>query len=351
MHTRQNQTLLQHPSQRGFGLIELMVSMLLSLLLLAGVIAIFISSRTTYERTDQLSRLQENGRFALDTIVRDLRSAGYTGCSKRAEFSSALANANTLLWNFAVPVQGFDGLGASFTPALDPLVATSANAIGDAIVIRAPRPEFEPIRLADFMASETDPVVIESTGPQLIQAGDIVQVSDCQARGVFQVTGYAAGSVAHAAGGGSATAPGNASASAGAAFTENGELVAMRSVVYFLRERIPGSGVTSLYRRQSDSGSADEVVEGVERMQFQFGEDTNNDAEIDVSEYRDASAVTDWNRVLAVRVALLVASATEYGSDRDTNQYQVLNQVVPAAGDRRMRRVFSTTVTLRNAAT
>src|SRR5690349_20318598 len=74
----------------GITLVELMVGMTLSLILLAGVLAIFASSRKTYETIDRLSRIQESGRFALETIVHDLRAAGYIGCRNRAPFFSAL---------------------------------------------------------------------------------------------------------------------------------------------------------------------------------------------------------------------------------------------------------------------
>ena len=66
---------------RGFSLTELMVAMTLSLILLGGVIAVFSSARTTYETTDRLSRIQESGRFALDSMVTDLRATGFIGCS------------------------------------------------------------------------------------------------------------------------------------------------------------------------------------------------------------------------------------------------------------------------------
>src|SRR5690606_32670244 len=46
----------------GFSVVELMVAMAISLLLLAGVVAIFSSSRSSYETTTRLSRIQENGR-------------------------------------------------------------------------------------------------------------------------------------------------------------------------------------------------------------------------------------------------------------------------------------------------
>ena len=66
--------------QKGFTLIEIMISLLLGAFLIGGVLQIFINSRETYRMQDALSRLQENGRFAMDFIGRDLRMADYKGC-------------------------------------------------------------------------------------------------------------------------------------------------------------------------------------------------------------------------------------------------------------------------------
>jgi type IV pilus assembly protein PilW len=341
----------------GFSLVELMVAMTLSLVLLAGVVAIFISSRNTYETTDQLSRVQESGRFALDMIVRDLRGAGFVGCNKRADVLSSLRTPNSILWNFSRAIEGFDGVGASWSPTLDTTIITSANAAGDVIAIRAPRGDYEPLRLLDRMTTDADPMEVDATIVSKIdlKPGDIVQVSDCTSRGIIQVTDAAGGVLAHedqaanASGITDKSSPGNLSGSAGAAFGVNGEVVAMNSVVYFLRASGSGSGL-ALWRRVASANAAEEVVEGVESMQFAYGEDTNNDAVISVNEYRTATNVANWANVLSVRVALLVRSTSQYGTDRDSRTYSVLEKNIAAPNDRRLRQVFSTTVAVRNSA-
>lgn len=65
--------------QRGLSLVELMVAMLISLIVLAGVGQIFLSSRETQRSTHALSQVQEAGRFAFDFITADLRQVGYKG--------------------------------------------------------------------------------------------------------------------------------------------------------------------------------------------------------------------------------------------------------------------------------
>lgn len=63
--------------QRGFSMVELLVALVLSSILLGGIIQLFIGSKQTYRFHDALSRLQENGRFALDIMSNDIRMAGY----------------------------------------------------------------------------------------------------------------------------------------------------------------------------------------------------------------------------------------------------------------------------------
>src|ERR1035437_1396337 len=66
--------------QTGMTLIEIMISLLIGAFLLGGVLEIFISSKQTYRMQEGLSRLQENGRFALDFLAKDIRMTGFQGC-------------------------------------------------------------------------------------------------------------------------------------------------------------------------------------------------------------------------------------------------------------------------------
>ena len=63
--------------QRGLSMVELLVALVLSTILLGGIIQLFIGSKQTYRFHDALSRLQENGRFALDIMSNDIRMADY----------------------------------------------------------------------------------------------------------------------------------------------------------------------------------------------------------------------------------------------------------------------------------
>lgn len=67
----------RHSQQQGFSLIELMIAVTLSMVLMGAALQFISSSRSTYELGDDLSRVQENGRIALDIMVKDLQLASY----------------------------------------------------------------------------------------------------------------------------------------------------------------------------------------------------------------------------------------------------------------------------------
>jgi len=62
---------------KGFSIVELMVAITLSSLLLLGVTKIFIDTKGSYSLREGLSRLQENGRFAMDLAQISFRQVGF----------------------------------------------------------------------------------------------------------------------------------------------------------------------------------------------------------------------------------------------------------------------------------
>lgn len=66
---------------RGFSLIEIMIALTLGLLLSIGIMSLFNSTSRTNKLQDALARLQENGRFAVSQMERDLRMLGAQYCS------------------------------------------------------------------------------------------------------------------------------------------------------------------------------------------------------------------------------------------------------------------------------
>jgi Tfp pilus assembly protein PilW len=69
---------------RGVTLVELLVAMVLGLFLVGVMGMIFLGSKSTFQAQNQVSRLQESARFAIDTISADLRMSGFSTISPPA---------------------------------------------------------------------------------------------------------------------------------------------------------------------------------------------------------------------------------------------------------------------------
>ena len=91
--------------------------------------------------------------------------------------------------------------------------------------------------------------------------------------------------------------------------------------------------------------TAEPLMSNVEAVQFQYGEDTNNDRYPDI--YRNAASVANWANVRSVVVSLRMVSDNDNLAETPQPYLDFAgNSVTPA--DRRLRRNVFTTVALRN---
>lgn len=344
--------------QRGFSLVELMVSVALSLVLMAGVMSIFFSSKVTYFANEKTARLQESGRIALDLMVHDIRSSGYPGCAKQAPIST-LANATDALWNYQQPILGFESSGTgTFTPALSglgvALVPAPVNE-SDVIVVRMLLRDGRALTTQTDLASTTDDLVVPGAATAPVVAGQVMMVTDCNASSIFQASGWTAGtpngSIQHASGGSN---PGNATDDLGYLYQAGARVLPLQTVIYWVGD--DGTG-PSLYRKMG-ADNPELLVEGIQALQIAYGQDTNADRVADT--YLSAATITgaNWDNTISVSLALL-ARSEEVGTDVDRNSYALLTPTlnpalggitVAAANDRRQRMIFTTTTVVRNRA-
>ncbi|MBK9132341.1 MAG: PilW family protein [Gammaproteobacteria bacterium] len=328
--------------QRGLSLVELMVAITISLILLAGVVQIFLSSKTSYRLLEATSRVQENGRFAVGFITEDVRMAGYRGCYRDtpANIEAGISSPTSFNWDYATAIQGNEWTGAAWSPGLNALVAGQVVNGSDVLITRG---------LADdgvnLTATSTSTQIFASDTSNITN-GDIMIVSDCTQSSVFQVTSQtsAAGSVTlnHATGG--AWTPGNASSSLARLYGVDAQVGRLVTNVYYIGTGASGS--PALFRQSTQPGGAiqaQELAEDVENMQVLYGEDTDNDGV--ANRYVTANNVGTWNDVVSVRVSLLIRSEDNISSSAQTYTY---NDTETTAADRRVRRIFNTTIKIRN---
>lgn len=338
--------------QQGLTLIEMMIALTIGMVLLGGVVTVLSSSQQTYRVNEALARIQENARYAFQLLSRDIRMAGYRGCvGDAAAMTNVLNNNADFLWRFDQPLEGFEATGVNgWTPALPPGVITSPKGGRDILVIRGI--EGNHTTVTSHVSESADPGIESGSdfGKELQNYFDkppsdssfTILASNCQGATIFQATGVsnAAGKkmIAHASGSGEP----NTTAALGRSFT-GGEVVRISTRSYYIR--MNSGGILSLYWKR-DSGKAEELVEGIENLQIQYGEDTDGDRAADI--YRTADQVANWEAVVSVRLDLLVQSL-EDGIASQPQTYTFNGETVTPA-DRRLRQAFSTVISLRNRA-
>jgi type IV pilus assembly protein PilW len=329
-------------TQRGFTLIEVMVAMTIGLVISALVVTIFSASSSTYKAADTVGALQETGRVALESIDRDVQMAGFRGCnSNNVESSGPLINLIAMPTSFAndlgTAIQGYEYTGPGWTPALPPQVTGAAPAPAansDVLVVRVA--VGVPATLSGPMVSPTSDVPLFSAAG--FTAGDNVFIADCNETAAFRLTSIAGTNLRHIVG------P-NTNASLGRDFAEDALVMRFETHAYYVApsSRNPATE-TSLWMLSSTAAGPVEVVEDVEGLQIQYGEDT--DADYVANVFRKANSVVDFTQVVALQVNLLVRGARSNEAQTVTNYVFNGQTVVPADGY--TRRVYTATIQIRN---
>ncbi|QKT04350.1 PilW family protein [Ectothiorhodospiraceae bacterium 2226] len=337
--------------QAGVSLVEILIALTLSLILMAGVLQVLSHTKRTYTLQDALARVQENGRFAIEVLGRDLRMAGYLGCNGRAldQVVNTLNDSDTLAYDFADAIRGFGASGTGWQPPLDSALLARSPLAGSDIVTLTALQDDDIAVVPPFMNNQS--ATLHAAPGSGLQQFDIVLVGDCRHSAIMQITNNnpsGSGELVHNTGLGT---PGNATSNLGAVFQGDAEIGRIVRRSYFLRTGQNGRPALWQYHnsRPVSGSNPAELISNVERMVVRYGVDTTGDRQIDA--YHTAAEVETaglWPRVLSARLALLLASADEV-QPREARSYALLDETV-ATDDGRVRRVFATTVTLRNRA-
>ena len=90
----------------------------------------------------------------------------------------------------------------------------------------------------------------------------------------------------------------------------------------------------------------DELVEGIEKMQILMGEDTDTDGI--ANHYVPPDPGLDMDRVVSIRISLLAVSPNNNVTTEPAPYFFNGVSVMPNINDRYLRKVFTSTITLRN---
>lgn len=380
MNNRKSQSRAPQLRQRGLSLIELMVSLALSATLMAGVVGVFVTMFQADRSQESVSRIQESGRFALNFLTQDLRMAGYLGCSSTldpADINNTL-NAPPASFQPTRTVQGWEAdssdpgvINNSVENEAVGNTATSGWSTSGGNVLDSTRalPGTDIFRVwgadpaVDATVTLVTPgvnTVVRMTNTTTIADDEILLLSDCQQADWVQActtTLIGTPAVIQITLSNGCT-PGNV-ASAPLSTGVGAKVMRLAGTVYYVGKRDNvATNPPALFRRRLSTtgiaGTPEELVEGVEDMQVLYGENTNNDNNNAADRFVPADQVSDWDEVVSLRISLLVQSLED--NLVAAPQSYVFNGVTynGASGnganppDGRLRRVFTTTINLRN---
>lgn len=325
----------------GFTLVELMASIVISLVILAGVVQSVLASKSIYMMQEEMARIQENSRFALDLLTTDLRMAGYTGCGGSATVTNVITDTDD--WHNGYPgIYGLEG-GIDIIPSN----FTNPLADQDIVVVRSGDTDIR-MKVSNHAHGSA---TIDALGGHMVESGAIMIIANasCQNIGLFRGAGGSANEVSHATELGNCyqnlTFGGDCSGvpvGSGSAYGPGSTVIPMNIRAFYIATN--GEGVPSLFMKPvAADGSSDreEMVEGVEGMQLSYGVDTDINGEVD--RFQIASDVVDWRFVKAVRIQLLMRSISHLSGGDISVDFNGNNYT-----DRHLRQVVSSTVMLRN---
>ncbi|BFM21644.1 PilW family protein [Gilvimarinus japonicus] len=336
--------------QKGFSLIELMVAITISLLLMAGVVQMFLSSKTVFTTQQGLSRLQETGRLAVEFMARDVRQAGF--------FGPAYATS----WNMISTLNNKNQFGNDYSPETAMRVFNGDSLPAGLVLNPAPNSDTQVV--AVYTASDMSVPVVQQNDsgnvyvelttpagqdcPSGICEGDILVAADFEKMWIFQVTGVSENggmvTLAHGAG----SDPGNQITEWGGNpdyptqdVNPGAEVFRLKTSVFYIADG--PNNIPTLYQKVGREPSFPLLV-GVENIFYNVGVDT--DADRVANNYVAPEAVANWENAVSLQLeALVMTPGDNAASDKQT--YTFAGEEV-TADDNRVRKVFRTTVAIRN---
>lgn len=314
--------------QRGFNIVELLISLTVGLFLLAGVLSVFVSLKSTSEITTGYGELQENGRFAISLLSDDLSRQDFWG-----DYSGVFGSANLSGGIPAAPAN--DCVGEGINNATFPGVSGHFRTLWG-VTADADNP-LGCFAGASPAADGSDVIQIKRTISQPVTAA----IAGANDDNYYLVTNMSEGSLIQ--GGGAIPT------------IENSQIWEYQHHVYYVTEQAQGDSTVPVLMqgRLTDTMAFAPIVDGIEIIRFMYGVDTDDDGIVNAFIAADNMTQAFWNgasgsKIIAIKVYVLARSILPDVSYTDENTY-TLGDLQFTPNDNFRRLLFSSTVTLFNA--
>jgi len=350
--------------QSGFSLVELLVAMTIGAILIGGVATVFSGTKRSSDINGSLTEMQESARFALESIMREARMAGFQGCVDLNTASATIKADTAPTTNLsATAIQSSLVTGpTTWTPA-PPMNFTIPDAVArpvpgtHTLSVQFGSPQtftLNPLQRVD------DPIVLEQATDNFVQ-GDLALISNCQVADIVTITAVAGATLTHD--GSENSGDDRLSATYGQAGPQNrARIMRFEANIFYIgdttRRNSDGDPVYALYRQTLPYDRPPvEMVEGVETMRIRLG--YRNPPSTNIT-FVSPESVRPPGQIVSVQIGLLLQSIDPVTDTEDEKSYYLSgDQILPVtasgavmgqthAGDRRLRMAFSSSVTIRN---
>lgn len=288
------------PKHLGLSLIELLVSMVIGLFLIGGLVNVYISTKGSDKLRSEVTSMEESARIALSSIRHIISHAGYP--------SMRNLHLDAPFYAEAVDIDNLSCRGSSET-----LISSSPASMG--IVDKKTQ------MIGSASGAKRDAVVTISIAdsPNSPFAGQLI--TDCM-EGEIPLE---------------------------CSSDENDGMYTPSDAKLYSYLHIDTRDGNRALRCTGSRGGTQPLAENIENMQFLYGVIDNSGN----YQYRNAEAITansQWNQVVAVQVAILVRSEKEVLEKAEAKTFVLLDEDISIAADRRLYRVYSTSILLPNRA-
>jgi len=332
--------------QAGVSLIELMVALLIGLFLMIGAVTIYTQSRSTYRALDATSRVQEKARYALAVLEADIRMANFWGLNARADYITVDRDAVPEESN----LQALDALSTVIDACADDWAIDLRSYVGGSNGDYGALSDCAPA--LGGAVGGADVLLVRRAGSERLTAAGSLRPD-----GLYIQTGRIKGTVFSPA---KVCSPLDQACIPGEYLPPLSETHDLVVLGYFVSSASTGDATQPSLRRKrllnGDAGARiveEELLNGVEDLQVQFGVDTDatpdGNADLFVN---PEDPVLATRSVVAVRLWLRVRSDEPDFTFFDAGSYQYADMAGPATlsdAERRFRRVVvEQTIQLRN---
>ena len=364
-------------------MIEMLIAMVLSSIVVYAGISMFLASRGTASTTAAVGAVTDSGRVALDFIGDSVRGGGAMQCNAINAVRGQIINAATpltlrsIMNAGATPLQldyahafgGFEAAGTApggtpimaNTPivadpagsdwsttgggALDALLLNRVVKGSDVLAVRESAAQNAAVYTMAPYTSGSGQVAITVNDVGNLQPLQYAVISNCAFSTVFQINTVSAATQTITTNGPLDTGSGDLQWD----YQEGSAINGVDMTVYFIA---PGRDTDSaLFSYDEWTGQFQQLVPDVENMQLLYG--VAQSLPNQVTNYVTADQVQDFNQVVSVQVALLIASppgTRAVAQPPAAPTFNLLGTLVSAPLDERMRKVFQTTIGVQNAA-